>query len=73
MKSNKQNVIFMMLSRLHEIQLWVKLLATLAEACGFAQSLLLTWQRLLPSVQFYHGFQICISVLRTICDCMKRW
>jgi hypothetical protein len=44
MKSNKQNVIFMMLSRLHQIQLWVKLLATLAEACGFAQSLLLSWQ-----------------------------
>jgi hypothetical protein len=34
----------MMLSRLHLIQLWVKLLATLAEVCGFAQSLLLTWQ-----------------------------
>jgi hypothetical protein len=44
MKTNKQNVIFMMLSSLHKMQLWVKLLATLAEVCGFAQSLLLTWQ-----------------------------
>jgi hypothetical protein len=44
MKTNKQNVIFMMLSRLHQIQLWVTLLATLAEVCGLGQSLLLTWQ-----------------------------
>jgi hypothetical protein len=36
MKSYKQNVIFMMLSRQHQIQFWVKLLATLIEGCSFS-------------------------------------
>jgi hypothetical protein len=51
--------------------LWVTLLATLAEVCGLGQSLLLTWQWLLPSLHFYHAFHTCISVLKTICDCTK--